>query len=141
MPCSTAHEQREHEKCGIDAVEPKMHLVAGPQSNGEHRRDCEADGGERRAKAHIHRPLQLIGERRVEGGQALRREHKGGNENATERRGGAEMLDAEIDYDSKVGGQRHDRRKREQQHEHVIPEWPEWPCLVGDEMRHGLSLA
>ena len=103
-----AYEQSEHEQRRVGAVEPKMHLLSGDQPDGEHRRNGEADGGERRAETHIHRPLQLIGERRVEGGQSLRREHQNGNENAAKRRRRAKMLDAEIDNDRKLCRQRHE---------------------------------
>ena len=101
-------EQREHEERGIDAVEPKMHLLSGDKPNPEHRRDSESDRGERRAKADIHCPLKLIGERCVERRQAFGRQHQYGDEDAAERRRGSEMLDAEIDDDGEIGRERDD---------------------------------
>ena len=67
-----AYEQRKNEQRGVDTVKAKMHRVSSEQADCQHRRNGEPDGGERRAEADIHRPLQLIGERGVEGGQALR---------------------------------------------------------------------
>jgi hypothetical protein len=55
----------------------------------------------------FHRPLQLIGERRVEGRQTLRRQHEDGDEDAAERRWRTEMVDAEVDNDGKEGRHRH----------------------------------
>jgi hypothetical protein len=47
-----------------------MHLLPRDKPDGECRRNGEADGGECRAEPwHIHRPLQLVGERRMEGRQ------------------------------------------------------------------------
>ena len=82
-----------------------MHFQSGDQPDGEHRRNGKPDSGERRAEAHIHRSLQLIGERRVKSGQSLGRQHQDGDQDAAERRRRAEILDAEIDDDGKEGRQ------------------------------------
>ena len=45
-----AYEQSEHQQRRVGAVKPKMHLLPGDQPDGEHRRNGEADSGERRPR-------------------------------------------------------------------------------------------
>lgn len=55
-----AHKEGQNQKHAIDVIEAEMDSEPGIKADCQHRRYRQSDRGERRAQAHIDRPLQLI---------------------------------------------------------------------------------